>query len=189
MLNKDLSQRPQCEIPWESKTHSNAHAYTQRVTRRYHTLTHSHSPMPNVLCQCHIFSKPWPSPSSHPPGFTDTHPHTLPPLFTSPLLFNPLVLMSSHYSTKRAPQGPWASVWRHLLVPLDGHLTQILSTAQLSVPPSSWSLLLPGTQGATLAEFSFYSTGCCFLVTCGRPSSTWPLKAGIPHTSSLLFTL
>lgn len=101
MLNKDLGQRPQSEIPWESSIHP-IYKDTHAMSRVDKSTTHEHTVTPwyKHALQCHIFRKPFLNISLQPPTlFADTHLYTLPPFFTSPY-------SSIHSSLRWAPNTP-----------------------------------------------------------------------------------
>lgn len=151
MLNKDLGWRPQFDIPWESNTypiHKDIHAqsYVDKGTTHEHRATswYKHA------LQCHILRKPFLNGSLEPLLSLLVHIYTHCSTHHLPFSLNPLrSSLSSHDSTKMAHQGLWAPLERPFLVPLEGHLIQILSTPHLSAH-SSGKLLLPGIQDATL---------------------------------------
>lgn len=104
-------------------------------------------PGTNMLCNVtSLESLSLPAPSSHLPLYWSTSIHTA-PLITAPSLCNPLrSSLSSHYSTKTAHQGPRASLETPFLVPLEGHLIQILSAPHLSAT-FFWKTPLPWDPG------------------------------------------
>lgn len=189
MINKDLSWRP----VWNSlriKHTSNAQGYTCQVSHRwsFHTLTH---PDTNMLCWCHIFRKPFFNISRSRPLFTDTHLGTW--LRSSLPLYSSI--QSSLCSASTSPltrliKDPGSLcrdtfLYHYVDILFRYSAPHNLGTHSLLETFSSLGFMIPHFPNFHL----FYFTACCFLVTFGRSSSTWPLKAGIPPVLVLFSSL